>query len=140
MRRIVDGTIQWYLDCNDPAQNGANLQRLAAQIKALAEIPDCRVALVMYPLLESLEGDYPLQPLHDRVGQFARDAGLPVLDLVPVFRGQQTEKLWAHPTDHHPNSRAHAQAAKAIVEWLRQDVPGFLSAGEEAVDSPVETP
>lgn len=140
MRRIVDGTIQWYLDCNDPAQNGANLQRLAAQIKAFADIPGCRVALVMYPLLESLEGDYPLQPLHDRVGQFARDAGLPVLDLVPVFRGQQTETLWAHPTDHHPNSRAHAQAARAIAEWLRRDVPGFLTLDEPANAAPVTTP
>ena len=131
MRRIVDDTLQWYLDCNDPAQNRANLERLAAQVRAFADIPGCRVALVMYPLLEALEGDYPLQSIHDRVGLLARDAGLPVLDLVPVFRGQETEKLWAHPTDHHPNSRAHAQAARAIVDWLRRDVPGFLTIGEE---------
>ncbi|MGD9645669.1 MAG: SGNH/GDSL hydrolase family protein [Pirellulales bacterium] len=133
MRRIVDDTIDWYLDCNDPAQNAANLTRLAAQIRAMAEVPDCRVALVMYPLLESLEGDYPLQPIHDRVKEFATAAGLPVLDLVSVFRGQQTESLWAHPTDHHPNSRAHEQAARAIVDWLRRDVPGFL---EPTADQP----
>ncbi len=126
MRRIVDDTIRWYLDCNDPAQNGANLNRLAAQIRAMNAVPGCRVALVMYPLLESLEGNYPLQPIHDRIGEMARAASLPVLDLAPVFRGQQTEKLWAHPTDHHPNSRAHAQAARAIVDWLRREVPGFL--------------
>ena len=123
---VTDLTIEWYLDCYDPAQNPAGLAQLAENFRQFATIDDCRVALVMYPLLESLEGDWPLAPIHTRVGQLARDAGLPVLDLAPAFAGQTTNDLWVHETDHHPNGRANAIAVDAILKWLQSDVPGFL--------------
>ena len=127
MRRVTAKTIQWYRDLYDPAKNGVALQRFRAALEHLAKEPNCRVVLVLYPLLEHFEGAYPLQPVHDAVAAMARTAGLPVLDLAPAFAGQRTEDLWVHPCDHHPNGRAHAIAGRALADWLQRGVPGFLT-------------
>jgi hypothetical protein len=80
----------------------------------------------VYPLLEQLESSYPLAPVHEAILARAERAGLPALDLAPVFAGQNSSHLWVHETDHHPNGTAHARAADAIVDWLRREHPGFL--------------
>ncbi len=126
MRRITTETIQWYLDLYDPAYNRQGLNLLAQNFHQLAQLESCQVVLVLYPLLEGLEGDYPLAPVHERVSQLARQAGLPVCDLAPAFAGRNTEQLQVHAVDHHPNSKAHALAAEAIVKWLKSEVPDFL--------------
>ena len=86
---------------------------------------------MLYPLMLRFETEYPLTPVHDHVAAIAQNAGLPVLDLTSAFEGADTESLWVHPTDHHPNGKAHSIAAGAIVEWLKRDVPGFLSPEAE---------
>jgi len=143
MRQITGETIRWYLDSYDPRYNAEYLVRLQDQIATFAKAPNCRVAFVLYPLMEGLDGDYPLARVHATVARMARDAGLPVLDLAPVFDGQSARELWVHETDHHPNSRAHEMAAAAIAEWLEREVPGFLElppmespATEEAGSTP----
>ncbi len=127
MRRVTAKTIRWYRDLYDPARNAVGLRALRESFLRLAKIEGCRVVLVLYPLLEDLEGAYPLQPVHDAVAAMARSSGLQVLDLAASFRGERTTALWVHPSDHHPNGRAHAIACRAIGEWLRRDVPGFLA-------------
>ncbi|MBX7075412.1 MAG: hypothetical protein K1X71_19895 [Pirellulales bacterium] len=128
LNAVTRDTIEWYRDCYRPEQNGANLEKLAAQFRALAEMPECRSALVLYPLLEGLEADYPLASVHATVSQLARAAELPVLDLAPALAGQTSCDLWAHDCDHHPNGKAHRLAARAIVDWLRTDQPALLEA------------
>lgn len=125
MQRIKRQTIQWYLDSYDAAHNQTNLQALQQDIHTLSQIPDCRVAFVLYPLMEGFENGYPLSTVHETVAGFARDAGLPVFDLAEAFAGMNADELTVHPTDHHPNGKAHAIAAQAITDWLRT-VPGFL--------------
>jgi len=131
LARVTADTIGWYRDCYDPAQNGENLREFEANLAAIAGVPNCRSVLVLYPLLEGIESDYPLAAVHAYVAAAAQRAGLPVLDLAPVFRGHKSSDLWVHPVDHHPNGRAHELAAKAIIAWLRSDVPGFLDRPEE---------
>jgi len=126
MRRIGRDTLQWYRDSYQEEFNGENLERLAADFRSIAATPNCRVVLVIYPLMEGLEGRYPLRDVHETVARMARTAGLPTLDLAPVFEGHRTASLQVHPADRHPNGKAHAIAAEAIVSWLRTDVPGFL--------------
>jgi hypothetical protein len=134
LRQITRGTVKWYLDSYDPAFNEGGLRLLAGNFHTLATIPGCRVAVVIYPLLVSLDSGYPLAPIHARVKKMAEDAGLPVLDLAPSFIEVKTSALQVHPCDHHPNGRAHAIAARAIHEWLVRDLPDFLtpSSGGEA--------
>jgi lysophospholipase L1-like esterase len=137
LQRIRQGTINWYRDCYNPRLNGENLRLLQSDFRSLATIPDCQVALVMYPLLEELEADrYLFQDIHDQVRSMAVAAGLPVLDLAPVFLGHDSQSLQVHPSDHHPNGRAHQMAAEAIVHWLQQDVPGFLNPPDPVAATP----
>jgi lysophospholipase L1-like esterase len=127
MQVISEQTIQWYLDAYDPTFNAAGLEWLDEHLRAFAQIPDCQVAVVLYPLLEQLERDYPLQPIYDRVQAMAEAAGLPVLNLTTEFRGSATADQWVDPSDHHPNGTAHRAAATAIADWL-PTIPGFLDA------------
>src|SRR5690606_32998894 len=90
MRRIHRETIQWYRDSYAPQYNALNLRALGHDLQVLAASPDCRVALVLYPLLEGFERGYPLESIHERVAGMARSAGLPVLNLAPVFDGMST--------------------------------------------------
>lgn len=134
MRRLTRDTIQWYLDLYDPRQNGANLERLGEDFRQFASLPNCRVAFVLFPLMEGLERNYPLAPIHHRVAAMLREADLPVLDLAPAFAGQRTSELWVHPADHHPNGKAHEIAAREILAWLRRDVPWFLKPEAASAD------
>ncbi len=127
MRRITAQTIDWYRDSYDPAHNAANLEVFSERLRALAQWPDCQVVLVLYPLLEGLEGTYPLAEVHARVATLAIERRLPVLDLAPFFQGQKSEALWVHPTDHHPNGHANRIAADAIRRWLLA-MPGYLTS------------
>ncbi len=132
MRRIERATVEWYLDAYDARHNAKNLAALAGYFRALAALGDCRVVLVLYPLMHGLESDYPLSAIHARVAAMGREAGLPVLDLATAFARQATRSLQVHPTDHHPNGTAHRIAAETIADWLRRDVPEFLQVETSA--------
>lgn len=134
-RRIERETIRWYQDLYDPAFNQTNLMKLGSDFRRFAAGGSDRIVVVLYPLMEGFTGEYPLVAAHARVAELARGAGLPVLDLAPVFTGRETSELWVHPSDHHPNGDAHELAATAIVEWLREEHPAFLArrSGESAV-------
>jgi len=125
MRLIGNETIQWYKDMYDERYNQANLMRFTSYLHRMGARTDCKIAFVLYPLMEGLEGEYPLAEVHAKVAQMAKTAGMPVLDLAPAFKGQRTKDLWVHDSDHHPNGKGQAIAAKALAEWLRS-LPGFL--------------
>ena len=115
-----------YLAAHDPHANPEGLARAAHLLRRVAAIDGVRTAVVVFPLMHRLDDDHPLAPAHERLAQLAADAGLPVLDLLPAFRGHDAATLHVHPTDHHPHARAHGIAADAVARWLRDDVPGFL--------------
>ena len=45
-----------------------------------------------------------------------------MLDLQETLRSEPAEELWVHPTDHHPNERAHALAAERVAAFLAERV------------------
>lgn len=129
LAEITRSTIAWYQDSFDRLQNADNLDRLGAHFRTMATLPDCRVALALFPLLEGLE-NYPLARAHAAVAAIAARAGLPVLDLADAFAGRDAASLWVDPADHHPCGAAHAIAARALADWLRA-LAGFLSPAPE---------
>lgn len=129
MAKIRQETIAWYLRCYSAERNRRNLAWMRQQFQDVGARKDCHVAVVLYPLLESLDEDYPLVEVHEVIRQMVERAGLPFLDLTPVFAGQKTSELWVHETDHHPNGQAHQLAATAIYEWLQMSDPLDLSDG-----------
>jgi len=85
-----------------------------------------RFAIVIFPELHALDGDYPFESLHAMARAEAERLGIPVLDLLDAFRGSPAADLWVHPTDHHPNEVGHAIAAEAIREFLQDPANGLL--------------
>ncbi len=77
-----------------------------------------RIALVIFPEFYHLDERYPFYEIHGLVRDTAQSFSMPVLDLMTLYRGQVDRDLWVHPSDHHPNESAHAQAAVAIEEFL----------------------
>lgn len=74
--------------------------------------------LVIFPFLHNLGPDYPFREAHARIVQYAQDRHLRVLDLEPILSPHAAEGLTVNPFDAHPNPRAHALAAEAIVREL----------------------
>lgn len=129
-RRTTRATFDWYLDSWDPRFNEDGIAEFRRSLELLRRNPHCEVALAIYPLMERLSGGYPFVEVHEKIAEMAREAGLPVFDLMPAFLGRDTESLQVHPTDHHPNGRANRIAAEAIVDWLTEDRSRFLRLGE----------
>jgi lysophospholipase L1-like esterase len=88
------------------------------RLEGLARGAGAELTVVLFPLLVSLDGDYPFAAEHARIGAACRAAGIDFLDLLPAYRGQDSRSLWVHPTDQHPNPRGHALAAEAIAAHL----------------------
>ena len=78
--------------------------------------------VVVFPELYRLDRGYPFQPIHDVVTEACRALDIPVLDLLDVYRGHDPRALWVHPSDHHPNERAHAMAAEALERFVRNEL------------------
>lgn len=103
------------------------VQQAWMDARVLSRAYDFRLAVVVFPYMIELDGEYPYSQLHERLAYSVRALDLPVLDLLPAFRGEDGESLWVHPSNQHPNERAHAIAADAIHTWLRES--GLLEAG-----------
>jgi hypothetical protein len=90
----------------------------AAQITRERKI---KLGLVMFPELYGLKGGYPFLEVHSLVRETCRRLNIPFLDLLDTFRGRAPAALWVHPSDHHPNERAHALAEEAIERFVREE-------------------
>lgn len=93
----------------------ANLRTIRDESAALG----ARTGLVVFPILADFGPRHPFLPVIDRIEQAGIEAGLPVLDLLPAFRGEDPSGLWVSPLDQHPNQRGHEIAAQAILPFLR---------------------
>ncbi len=118
--------IATYVDAYDPQKNEEGLASLSARLRRIGGISSCRSVVVVYPLLVSLD-DYPLGVVGEQIVAAAEAAGLPALDLTPVFLGRDAAELHVHAADQHPNGDAHAIAAEAIADWLLREHPEFLT-------------
>jgi lysophospholipase L1-like esterase len=81
---------------------------------------------VLHPLFipgEWTVENYPLRSIHERVTAVASEAGLHVIDLLPVYaaQGGDWQRWWATPWDSHPGVAAHALTARVLAEYLRSE-------------------
>ena len=77
-------------------------------------------ALVIFPVLFNLRGDYPMQEVVDEIERFARADHIRVLSLLAAFRGHSAPDLWVSRFDQHPNIRGHEIAAAAIYPLIEE--------------------
>lgn len=88
-------------------------------------------ALVVFPILVELSEDYPFGDIVELVLSFADESSIPALDLLPHFRGRSAPDLWVSPVDQHPNERAHAIAADAILPFVVERLTAQVRARPE---------
>lgn len=115
-----------YNEAWDPEKNagGANLSRDAfSLVQAEVASRGGRLIVVIFPLLHQLR-DYPFAEAHRRIHQLASQAGAEVVDLLEVYQGRSATRLWASPSDHHPNPSAHQLAAQALEPMLIDELRG----------------
>lgn len=125
-RRASAECVRWYKARYDVLnragweQTKARLRRVARTCRSLK----IRFAVVLWPLLVDLEGDYPFAEIHAKIQSFCASEGIPFHDLWPVLRSHRTATLWVHAADdHHPNEVAHRLAADSLLPMLRDLAP-----------------
>lgn len=102
---------------------GAHRERWDAARAALAGMKrrttaaGAKFGVVIFPLLHRLD-ERPFAKIHDAVAAACAEMGAPVLDLTAVLAREPDHALWVHPTDHHPDARAHELAAEAISPFV----------------------
>ncbi len=72
--------------------------------------------VALWPLLVGLEGSYPFFATHGAIARALQAHRVDLVDTLPAFEGQDPETLWVHPSDRHPNARAHRVFAAALLE------------------------
>jgi len=117
--RLGDEYAQVIATCFAPGGQGwANLCAELDRLAALCATADAELTVVLFPLINDLDGGYPFADEHAQVAAACAERGLDFLDLLPAYRGQRASELWVHPTDQHPNHLGHAIAAEAIGAYL----------------------
>jgi hypothetical protein len=120
--RVGRETTRWYLDMwsEGNPEGWSRTQEIIRDMDRQVNHQGGRFLVVTWPLLVGLEGPYPFAPAHETIGRFCMGAGIPWLDLLPVFLGHPSAELWVHPVDRHPNEVAQRMAAEAVLpEVLR---------------------
>jgi hypothetical protein len=118
-------------------------QQLQASLREIGDSASHRhvpVLVVLFPTL--LDGswtaeNYPMRPILEKVGGVARQSGLYVLDLTPIFAapGVPWERWRALPYDGHTSAAADALVAHAVERYIVQH---RLLPGTVAVTTPAE--
>lgn len=121
------GVARILADYRDGAPGWVSVQHALRAAAALARQHGFPLVLMIFPNMWELNDDYPFAEAHAKVRAAASGAGIPVLDLLDAFRGEDGVSLWVHPSNQHPNERAHAIAAAALERFLRER--GLLPTG-----------
>lgn len=123
-RAITQLTVSDYLASfrGDAEQRAAweDCKRALADLAELCRARGLPLGVVIFPMLMELEleREHPFTELYDEVEAHCRSLGVPVLQLLPVFRGRSAPALWVAPDDAHPNETANALVVPALVEFV----------------------
>lgn len=120
--RYPDGYAPLYAD------DFAGWQACRAALRTMGENTRKRgvpMLVVIFPSFAppTLEADaYPYLKLHQKIAAAARDAGLSVLDLRPVYARfrRSGRSWWALPCDAHPSVEGHKVAGEAIAKKVEE--------------------
>ncbi len=98
----------------DWERNRAALRELATACQE-RNIP---LVVLFFPLLYEINDRYPLSDIHTLIKEELDKTDAEFVDLLPLLKGHKAADLWVHPTDHHPNEKVHAIAARAVTDRL----------------------
>lgn len=124
--RVGRDTERWYhgLFGEENADGWAKTLASIAEMRREAEAVECEFAVVLLPLMVSLDHGYPFDDVSETVAVAMKTAGITFHDATPAFLGRAPRELWVHDTDHHPNEIGHAIIAAdlepLLAGWLAQ--------------------
>jgi lysophospholipase L1-like esterase len=95
------------------------LRRIVAQARAHGAAV---VVAILPDVTEPFDAAYPFGDIHARVARWAADLDVPVVDLLPTFRGRDHEAYWI-PGDGHPNAAAHRLIAETLAPAVASTLP-----------------
>jgi hypothetical protein len=119
--RVGEATTAWYRDMLGPrnadgwAATLAHLERMDATMRGRGG----GFLVLLWPLLVDLDGDYPFDETHRRIGEALRQRHIAFHDTLRAFLGRDPERLWVHPADRHPNERAQHLFASEVASTVR---------------------
>lgn len=122
--RVGRETTRWYVEMyGEPNRAGwqATLDDVAAMDAAM-RARGGELLVVLLPLLVDLDRGYPFAELSGVIGDALEARGIAFHDVTPAFLGRRAEELWVHPSDRHPNERAHAVIAEDLEPVLERIV------------------
>ncbi len=126
-RLYADAIGAAYFGDESQTEEWRNAQANLAKLRDLARAQGATFGFVVFPILVELNEDYPFRPVCELLVDFAEENGMPTLDLLPAFLGQDGPDLWVAPLNQHPNPAGHAIAARALLPFLR----GLLESHEQ---------
>lgn len=95
--------------------------------QAIREMRDlCAAAGVPFAIFilpdftQSFDDRYAFRRIHDTVASWGPELGVPVVDLLTAFRGEDHQTLLV-PWDGHPNAEAHRRIAEVLVARILED-------------------
>lgn len=74
-----------------------------------------KVVTVMFPSIYLLGSNYPTY-IPEMMGNYFRENGAEVIDLLPYLRGKNSKQLMASRFDTHPNEYVHSLVAEKLFE------------------------
>jgi len=77
-----------------------------------------RLLVVTFPFVNALGDDDRYRSIHNQLDEWWKELDVPHLDLLPAYSSYRPDELVVSRYDAHPNERAHAIAAKQIVDFL----------------------
>ena len=116
-QQITRETTEWYRQLYTNNPHWPQTQELLRRMKDYCSARRIAFSLVVWPLFYELES-YPLTEVHEFIEAVAQQEGIHSVDLLPLFAGKDAQEYWVHPTDFHPNSRAHAEAAAFLYDAI----------------------
>lgn len=99
-----------------------NFEQSLQRIATLTQEAHVPLVVVVLPLFDFPFQEYPLHDIHQQIGTFVKNLGVPFLDLLPRFLKTDTTRLQVVPTvDNHPNEIAHRIIAEELYEFLMKN-------------------
>lgn len=119
--RVGAATTRWYREMVQ-APNAAGWEATLEHVSAMDAAMRARggvLVVALWPLLVKLDGDYPFEATHRTIRDALERRSIRFHDTLEAFRGRHPEALWVHPSDRHPNERAHAIFAEDVEATVR---------------------
>ncbi|HMP82445.1 MAG TPA: SGNH/GDSL hydrolase family protein, partial [Verrucomicrobiota bacterium] len=96
-------------------------ERLKA-IRDLVEANGGRLLAVTFPFIHESGDDYEYAFVHKQLDQLWNELGVPHLDLMPVLKVHPSGQIVVNRFDAHPNEFANQLVARAVDEFLNEQL------------------